>query len=325
LLEYKIPIDKKFVKLARDIADKIGFDIEYYFNKLSDNEYQISNIRLINANDNSCVYSWDNFQIYKTIYSVNFVVPRNCIINDTAKEMGGFTEIIINKWAFENCFVQSINRCIENWGKSIFALLQLPDNSPQLKNNIYKKIVYNLKNDDNRRMERNIKERDKKMGNRTNIQSENVQIAEREIINNVRQGTENTDGSINNKRGKEIPIFHADGKGNIYQGERRSRTGWYNLLLENTGEKWHKEEDLTSNQAELKGLISAFIIAEKRGYEEFLIYTDSQNAINWGNGTSGAKSDNIVSLVNILKNKIKKFPMVQIKHVSRDQNKAHSI
>ena len=143
--------------------------------------------------------------------------------------------------------------------------------------------------------------------------------------------------SENSKNIGESYIFYTDGAGNKYGSKKKSATGHFSVLLDNTEEKWkHKEELITSNVAEIKGVLAAVMISVKRKYKNVEIRTDSQGVIKWVNGMEShietnikevwkARDKDIKYYIEKLLSYSKKVPHLKIIWIKRTKNKAHAI
>jgi ribonuclease HI len=104
------------------------------------------------------------------------------------------------------------------------------------------------------------------------------------------------------------------------------------VYLKNTEEKWKRKEDrLTSNQAELLGVMSAISIADQKGYKNVLIYTDSKFVVGCteidteGNWKWKIKSGNVMEYVARLREMLTMIPNLKIEHIPREKNYAHAV
>lgn len=332
LIWWKVPIDTKYINFAIRILKRYDVknnSLKNFINEQEENKlYQLNKIYLKNASDNALFYYKENTRISHTNYPFMFNIPRKCITEDTMNKLHEEGSITINKWAYENCFKRSINYILEQWGKMIYGLLQLDLDSPIVKYSPYYKLLKKM-NEDVEKGKKNFqdtKSGSTKVDDKKDVSTENIQTEKRNDIqfSNKAHANRKNDGTEKKMEEKEPTwIFMTDGSGNLYENKKVNPTGHYHVLLTNTDEKWRKEEDLTSNQAELKGVIAAIQIAIKRNYQNVLIQTDSKNVVNWFTGRWKGKGENIKHLTKILLVMKKQLLDLQVKWIPRQKNKAH--
>lgn len=314
-LEWRTPINMKYVIFAKKI-------LRTYFNDKSnettidraiphDDNYLLKNIVTLNATENAIFYTDDSMvKVGYSYYPIIFSVPRSNIIHDDTKELDIPIDVIIKEWAYKNCYIKSINHILEDWGKMIYGLLSCGDNEPMLKYGAYKNII-------------------QKIMIRRGLEKYNE--------NNRRKKEPKMESIPKSDDSENLMLFYTDGAGNLYGKKKRSATGHYSVLLDNTNEKWkHKEAEITSNIAEIKGVLAAVMISVKRGYENVEIMTDSQPVIKWLNGMDihiitnikeiwRARDKNIRYYIEKLISYGKKIPHLKVTWIKRLKNKAHAI
>jgi len=266
----------------------------------------------LNATEKAIFYADDSMvKVGYSYYPIIFSVPRSNIIRDDTKELGIPIDIIIKDWAYKNCYMKSINHILEDWGKVIHGLLSCVNSEPMLRYGAYKNII-----------EKIMIRKGLKMYNK-NIKNNNKELK-----------TESIPKSDNNK---SLMVFFTDGAGNLYGKKKKSATGHFSILLDNTKEKWkHKEPEITSNIAEIKGVLGAMMISVKRGYKNVEIRTDSQGVLKWVNGTElniktnikeewQVRQENIKYYIKKLVSYGRKIPHLKLTWIKRTQNQAHAI
>lgn len=262
-------------------------------------------------------------QLSKSYYPcLRFSIPKSQLVKYETDELYIEQDIEITNWAYHNCYMLPVNKLYEDWGRMMKALIgayntKAWDFAPMYTSNSYRELIEGLYK---QQIRDDIKNYKKKGGN---------------IIKNGN----NNNRLVNNKRTQEPFraeaefVFYTDGSGNWAGGKKHKAKGHFSVYLKNTQEKWkHSEDKLTSNQAELLGVMSAISIAQKKGCKKVKIYTDSKNVVNWVTRKKDdsdwfweARHPNIVPLVERLRVMLKMIPSLKIEWVKRERNFAHGI
>lgn len=293
---------------------------------------------------------------------LRFSIPKSQLKKYETDELEVTQDIEISEWAFNNCYLLSVNKLLENWGGMMRALYEARetkawDEAPMYKYSPYRKLIEEIYSQEFKEMMKNIKKKkglDMEDGNGNKpemVQQERnqavIQSKTKPIVQNDNKSIRNDNAIKNRKKNnkkvngmRQEPfreeaewIFYIDGSGNLAKEKRVRPFGHYSVFLKNTEEKWKKsEEAITSNQAELMGTMSAIAISIKREYKNVIIFTDSKNVVNWltkkedsDEYVYAARHPNIVKIVERCRELMVRVPNLQIRWVSRDYNYAHPI
>lgn len=328
--EWKTPIDMKLVNFTLDMINKYPVVYPNESKKLRqidrsigiNNDFIINDVYISRISENAIFFT-DSIllRLHHSWYPIRFSIPKTCIrecdesqkiVDEVLDEISNTMvyifvynkqSIVINRWAYEKCYIEAINRTLQNHAKHLISILNSDPELPMISTSEYGRFVIRVQlNNTKNKNEVNYE-------NKKNIREENIKM-------------------VNEKHSipKTKYIFYVDGSGNIANDKKFKDKGHYSILLENTQEKWRHDDDaLTSNQAELKGILAAMLISLKRGYNNIEIYTDSQNSINWATGIWKAKSPNIIDYVMKVMEFKEKFNNIKFIKIPRDRNKAHPI
>ncbi len=293
-------------------------------------------------------------QLGKSFYPpIRFSIPKSQLLEFETDETHIPQTITITEWGYKNCVETTYNRVLEDWGRRMSAMFKYYesdawDNAPMYKYSPYRAIIEQIKKKEVSDMVKDYVKKNRNDNKPKMVQQKHVEDDVREETkpsisnNNENNGNNNTikkNKKVNNKkiepfRDEAQWVFYVDGSGNLANDNKTKDMGHFSVYLKNTEEKWKRREDrLTNNQAEIKGVMAAIIIAEKKGFKNVRIYTDSQNVINWCTRKKdkpdewvwAAKSPNIVSLVDKLREMLSIIPQLDIRHVPRERNWAHGV
>lgn len=257
---------------------------------------------------------------------LRFSIPKSQLKTFETDKEGIEQKILITEWAYENCYCLPMNKIYENWGRMLYSLIREYDSEnwdtlPTYTSNPYRNIIEELKKQEVRKQFNEYKK----------IHGTNK-------MDNIEKNN-----GISNKRVNETPFraeavytFYTDGAGNLYNNEKRADHGHFSVYLENTEEKWKRKEDrLTSNQAELLGVMSCISIIMQRFYKNTIIYTDSKFVIGCtikdinGEWEWGIKSGNVMKYVKRLREMVEELKdmnyKMELKYVNRNRNPAHAV
>lgn len=314
----EIKIDLKYIKLARDLLrdyptdyekdqQEIDRGIPIYENKKTN--YKLRNM-VANIITERAVMFYDSvpLTLHYSTYKIRFWIPIKHILDSETEEQGNPQEITITDWSYKECYMKKVNECLQNHAKTLMGLRFADRNSPYYKYNLHKEII-------------------EMIDNKSEFKKTAEKIAEKMEANETK---------ITPK--EEMVIMYCDGAGNIYNGEKISENGHFNIIIFNKKEtkilgKWQKKGNFTSNQAELSGVIGSIKISLKYGYKNVEIRTDSRGTINWITPRTDepdkfiwqAKNPNIIKLVEMLRGLSRKSPNIKIVHINRERNKAHNL
>jgi len=314
----EIKIDLKYIKLARDLLRNYPVDYEKDRQELDrgipiyedkKTNYKLRNM-VANIITEKAVMFYDSISLtlHYSTYKIRFWIPIKHILDSETEEQGEPQDIIITKWAYENCYMKRVNISLQNHAKMLMGLKFADRSSPYYKYNPHKEII-------------------KMIENKSDFKEIAEKIAEKMETNETKTTTK-----------EEMVVIYTDGAGNIYNGEKTSDNGHFNIIIFNENEtkilgKWQKKGNFTSNQAELSGVIGAIKISLDYGYKNVEIRTDSRGTINWITPRTddpskyvwSASNPNIVRLVEILRDLTRKTSNIKIVYINRDKNKAHNI
>lgn len=248
---------------------------------------------------------------------IKFSVPKSNIISYETEEQFIEQNITITEWAYENCYMFPINKIYEDWGRRMESMikhyeLDAWEYAPMYKYSPYRPIIEEMKKDE-------VSNMVKKYVKKTKDHNKPL-VKQKHSEEPFREEAEY--------------IFYTDGSGNIHDGKKRKDFGHFSVYLKNTEERWkHSEENITRNQADLLGVMSAISIAEQKGFKKVIIYTDSKNIVNWCtrdvDKDSGwffdVKNPNIIRHVKRLREMLNMIPNINILHINRERNWAHAI
>lgn len=372
------PVDMKMVSYAKKLAKStiIVNEIPNNFQK-SDNNYIIKGVEVIGYSvkdiktdsgyeDRGAVYfrvGTKVMQLGLSYYpSLRFSIPKSQLKKYETEELEILQDIEITEWAFFNCYMLSVNKVYESWGRMMKSLLDAYDTTnwdsvPMYKYSPYRDIIQKLYSEKFKEMMENIKKKKgdimedgndnkpemvHKKRNQTTVQSETKPVIQNNHKNNgnnnaIRKNAKNHKkvNKVNHEPFREEAdwIFYVDGSGNLAKEVKVRPFGHYSVFLKNTEEKWKKsEEAITSNQAEIMGTMSAIAIAIKRKYKNVIVFTDSKNVVNWLNKKPDsdeyiytARHPNIINIVERCRELMKQVPNLTVKFISRDYNYAHAV
>lgn len=348
MMEFFIPLDRKYIKLAREllkfpIYHKPNFH-SYYTN--DDNGYILKNVYVNGFSSNmkkrgnrtvdagAVFFTTESglIRVGESYYPpLHFSIPKTNLLEYETEDELVVQDIKVTEWAFDNCFMLAVNKIYERWGKMMVELINDYhsdnwNNTPMCLYSPYRALIEEQQKYEMRKL---INEYKKQKGG--------------DLMEDPKNNKEldNQERSKEDAEPKNLFVFYTDGSGNWASDQKYKDKGHYSVYLKSTDEKWKRKEDkITSNQSELKGLISALYIACKRCYEDVEIRVDSQNAIKWYLGRDDTLRTNIekeskniweskdieisklVDKMVELGNKIKNLSIIWI---SRDKNYAHAI
>lgn len=321
----EIKIDLKYIKLARDLLRDYPINYEkdqqeidrgvpvygerdpVYGNRKT--SYKLQNM-VANIITDRAVMFYDSvpLTLHYSTYKIRFWIPIKHILDTETEEQGNPQEIIITDWSYKECYMKKVNECLQNHAKVIMGLRFADRNSPYYRYNLHKEII-------------------EMINNKSEFKETAERIAEKMEANKTKPITK-----------EELVIIYTDGAGNIYNGEKTSENGHFNIIIFNKNEtkilgKWQKKGNFTSNQAELSGVIGSIKISLKYGYKNVEIRTDSRGTINWITPKTDepdkfiweARNPNIIKLVEMLRGLYRKTPNIKIVHINRERNKAHNL
>lgn len=211
-----------------------------------------------------------------------------------------------------------INKVYEDWGKRMKSMLNYYDtdawdNAPMYLYSPYRSIIEKI---EKKKVSDMVKDYVKKEEKTKNI----VAIKKKGKYNNKQRNDEA------NFREEAVYTFQVDGSANITSNKPFKDYGHYSVVLKNTDERWKRKEVwLTSNAAELKGVISAMYISIKRGYKNVVIETDSNNCVQWFEENWKVKADHIIPLVKKMLEFKENIQNVRLRKIDRSRNLAHAI
>lgn len=249
---------------------------------------------------------------------LNFSIPKSQLIKFETDEMFIDQEITITEWCYENCYMLPINKVYEDWGKRMKSMLNYYDtdawdNAPMYLYSPYRSIIEKI---EKKKVSDMVKDYVKKEEKTKNI----VAIKKKGKYNNKQRNDEA------NFREEAVYTFQVDGSANITSNKPFKDYGHYSVVLKNTDERWKRKEVwLTSNAAELKGVISAMYISIKRGYKNVVIETDSNNCVQWFEENWKVKADHIIPLVKKMLEFKENIQNVRLRKIDRSRNLAHAI
>lgn len=287
---------------------------------------------------------------------LRFSIPKSHLVSYETDEIAILQKIEITEWAYHNCYVLSINKIYENWGKMIRAHYNAYNNkdkswgeAPMWKYSPYRSIIEQIKKSEIRCAIHEYKKRNKanNMVNRKGNKYNNKQGSSKASLPPKAELGIQAINSANNHDNVEsekdnTKIFYTDGAGNIANGEKYKDSGHYSVyLVGDPPEKWKKEEPfITSNEAEIKGVLSALYLAIRRGYDSVEIRTDSQNVVKWTLGRDikldtnikkismniwRTKKPEIAVLIDKLTELASKIRNLKINYIPREVNYAHAV
>lgn len=294
--------------------------------------------------------------------SIKFSIPKTNLKSYETEEKYKIQTIIISEWAYNNCFMLAVNKLYEDWGGHMKSLLDQVDSrnwndAPMNKYSPYRELIEKIYSQQFKERMKNYKKKkgiamENGNGNKPEMVQQKrsettIQSETKSTISNGNKSNGNNNAIKNRKKTvkkvngmKQAPfrkeaewIFYTDGSGNLAKEKKTKANAHFSVFLKNSEEKWkRKEEALTSNQAELLGVMSAISIAMKRQYKNVTIFTDSKNVVNWLSKKPDsdeyifkARHPNVVNYVESCRALIENMPFLKIKYVKRDFNYAHVI
>lgn len=348
MMAFYEPIDMKYVRYGRELIKNELFDEPNLNHAIPDgNNYIIKNCAvmgysvkdvktMVGYEDKGAVFFsiGDGFIKMGLSYYpfLRFSVPKSQLKHYQTEEIGIEQDIIITGWGFENCYLLAINKIYEDWGRMLHGLMnaygtKMWYKAPMYKKTPYRDLIDKLQSQQIGKMMDEYKKRKK-----GNIKTSNNNNKSAMVFKEPDETTFRKEAEF---------IFYTDGSGNWADNAKYQDKGHYSVLLKNSDEKWRKDEDvITSNQAEIKGVMAAILIATIRGYKNVTILTDSQNVIKWLLGRNDSLDTNlpkddvnkwrtkdamIKALIDKLVESMKKVPNLKINYISRDKNYAHAI
>lgn len=141
-------IGREMMKLQKEKTERYKTDRSV---RLGD-KYLLNNMCIYKKETRKNGAEWWRFydKHYLTIlhshYPIRFWVPRISIIKHETEALNVPQTIILNEWAFENCYKFHINKCVANFGGHINTLLNyMSEDAPDYKYSPYKTIIDKLK------------------------------------------------------------------------------------------------------------------------------------------------------------------------------------
>lgn len=340
--------------------------------------YFLDNVVIAFTSERAVVFKVDYLvSLMHTIYPIYFSIPNSNILEYESQRSGDPQKIKITQWAYNNCLMKSVNWILADFGKYIMGHFNMMEHSAGYKYSPYYDIIEEIKGNKKKFIDKKNKKSEINENNsiekkkRENIlvknsvhnkplafETNDERILCREktqqvIQNNSKVGDNIPQDGCKNELIKEvlqleeqnneiIETFFSDGSGNLVNGTKTKGKGHYSVYrVAKPPEKWKtKENSITSNQAEIKGVMAALYISLKRNYKTVLVNTDSQNVIKWLHGRDFNFKTNIEKIKrntwqtrdHIITKLIDKLiligdriPDVTINWVTRTKNFAHSI
>lgn len=165
ILDWTTKINMRFVRFAMKLLLK--YPVDYQKDKQiidraiknEDGYYDLNDAcvkgfteNYVKNEDKGAIFCFDDMMLalHYSSYRVRFSVPKTCLISYETEELEIPQTITINEWAYENCYLRSINRILEDHGKNLNGILFLDDNisvNCNSKSNPNYEIIELLKND----------------------------------------------------------------------------------------------------------------------------------------------------------------------------------
>ena len=79
-------------------------------------------------------YEEEYLKLHGSWYPVRFSIPKTNLLEYETVEKEIPQKITITEWAYENCYKRSIDRILEDWGKTILTLIKRYSNGENIKN-----------------------------------------------------------------------------------------------------------------------------------------------------------------------------------------------